>query len=81
MSQKRSKKRGYVPQDRGASSNVDWSKAIHMTFANLKPSSTTISLRMPDAMLDEIKLMANKQDVPYQSLIKMILAERLSGKR
>jgi predicted DNA binding CopG/RHH family protein len=43
----------------------------------LKPSSTTISLRLPDAMLTKIKIMANKQHVPYQSLIKMLLADKL----
>jgi predicted DNA binding CopG/RHH family protein len=43
----------------------------------LKPSSTTISLRLPDAMLNKIKVMANKQRVPYQSLIKTFLSEKI----
>jgi predicted DNA binding CopG/RHH family protein len=49
-----------------------------VVFPNLKPSTTTISLRLPDAMLNKIKVMANKQHVPYQSLIKMLLAEKIA---
>ncbi len=45
---------------------------------NIKPSLRTISLRLPELMLEELKLIANKRDVPYQSLIKIFLAERLS---
>jgi len=56
---------------------IDWSKARKVAFANLKPSVKTISLRLPESMLDELKLLANKRDVPYQSLIKMFLAERI----
>jgi len=52
-----------------------------MTLANLKPSTATISLRLPEAMLEELKLLANQQDVPYQSLLKMFLAERLEQER
>jgi len=44
---------------------------------NLKPSLKTISLRLPDIMLEELKLLANKRDVPYQSIIKIILSERI----
>jgi predicted DNA binding CopG/RHH family protein len=58
--------------------DVDWSKAQRAIFPNLKPSTETISLRMPVSMLNEIKVMANKRDVPYQSLIKMILAEKIA---
>ncbi len=60
-----------------SSDYVDWSKARKAIFPNLKPSLKTISLRLPESMLDELKLLANKHDVPYQSLIKMFLAERL----
>jgi predicted DNA binding CopG/RHH family protein len=60
-----------------SSDYVDWSKARKAVFPNLKPSLKTISLRLPESMLDELKLLANKHDVPYQSLIKMFLAERL----
>ena len=49
-----------------------------MTLPNLKPSSQTISVRLPKPMLDRLKLLANKRDVPYQSLIKMWLAEKVA---
>ena len=69
----------YVPDD-DSSDDFDWSQAKQVNFPNLKPSSTTISLRIPVWMLNDIKLLANRQDVPYQSLIKVILAERLEKK-
>jgi predicted DNA binding CopG/RHH family protein len=56
---------------------VDWSKAQLVTFPNLKPSTQTISLRLPKAMLNELKVLANARDVPYQSLMKMLLAQAL----
>ena len=56
---------------------VDWEKAKRMTLPNLKPSLKTISLRLPQSMLEELKLLANKKDVPYQSLLKIFLAERI----
>ncbi|MEH6951226.1 BrnA antitoxin family protein [Nitrobacter sp. NHB1] len=56
---------------------VDWSKASHARFPNLKPSTTAISLRLPVSLLEQIKIAANKRDVPYQSLIKMWLAEKV----
>lgn len=55
---------------------VDWSKAERVRLANLKPSTTSISLRLPVALLEQIKIAANRQDVPYQSLIKTWLAEK-----
>ncbi len=55
---------------------VDWSKARRVRFPNLKPSTTSISLRLPVTLLDRIKVAANKRDVPYQSLIKTWLAEK-----
>ena len=58
---------------------VDWSKAKHAIFPNLKPSTKTISLRLPQAMLEELKLLANKRDVPYQSLLKVFLSERIES--
>jgi predicted DNA binding CopG/RHH family protein len=57
--------------------HVDWSRARRVILPNLKPSLRTISLRLPELMLAELKLLANKRDVPYQSLIKIFLAERL----
>jgi len=56
---------------------VDWSKAEPVIFPNLKPSTETISLRLPQYLLDRIKQLANFRDVPYQSLIKIFLAERV----
>ena len=56
---------------------IDWSRARRVVLPNLKPSLKTISLRLPEHMLAELKLLANKRDVPYQSLIKIFLAERL----
>lgn len=56
---------------------IDWRKGKRVTLPNLKPSSQTISLRLPKPMLDRLKLLANKRDVPYQSLLKMFVAERL----
>ena len=56
---------------------IDWSKAKKGLFPNLKPSVKSISLRLPESMLEELKVLANKRDVPYQSLMKMFLAERI----
>ena len=56
---------------------IDWAKAKKVVFRNLKPTHKSISLRLPLYMLDEIKLLANKKDVPYQSLIKVFLAEKI----
>lgn len=58
---------------------VDWSKARRATLPKLKPSTRTISLRLPESMIAELKVLANKRDVPYQSLLKMLLAERLEA--
>jgi len=56
---------------------LDWSKAKPATLARLKPSTKTISLRLPESMLNELRLLANKRDVPYQSWIKIVLQERI----
>lgn len=56
---------------------MDWSKAEVAIMPNLKPSTKTISLRLPESMVDELKLLANKRDIPYQSLLKVYLAERI----
>ncbi|MBI4220898.1 MAG: BrnA antitoxin family protein [Chloroflexi bacterium] len=58
---------------------ADWSNARFMTFTNLKPSTETISLRLPVPLLADLKSLANKRDVPYQSLLKMFLAERVAS--
>lgn len=57
---------------------VDWSKGRARKFVKLKPSVRTISLRLPVSMIEDLKLLANKRDVPYQSLLKVFLAERLT---
>jgi len=57
---------------------VDWRMGKRVILPDLKPSSQTISLRLPKPMLDRLKLLANKRDVPYQSLLKMFVAERLA---
>jgi predicted DNA binding CopG/RHH family protein len=59
----------------------DWSKAVQPTFPELKPSTTAISIRLPISMLEELKVLANQQDVPYQSLMKLYLAERIKRER
>lgn len=56
---------------------VDWSDATPVVLPKLKPSTRTISVRLPESMLDQLKLLANKRDVPYQSLMKAFLAERI----
>lgn len=56
---------------------VDWSKGKRVVAPNLKPSLKTISLRLPESLLEELKILANKKDVPYQSLLKVYLAERV----
>ena len=58
---------------------VDWTKARFVTFPNLKPSTETISLRLPAPLLADLKSLANKRDVPYQSLLKIYLAERVES--
>jgi len=61
-----------------ASAFIDWRDARVAVFPNLKPSTQTISLRLPAALLAELKALANKRDVPYQSLLKVFLAERVA---
>ena len=56
---------------------VDWTKAKRVSFPKLKPSTKTISIRLPEHLIEELKALANKRDVPYQSLIKIILNERI----
>nr|VFK42860.1 MAG: Predicted DNA binding protein, CopG/RHH family [Candidatus Kentron sp. TC]VFK42893.1 MAG: Predicted DNA binding protein, CopG/RHH family [Candidatus Kentron sp. TC] len=56
---------------------VDWNRARRIRLPNLKPSTKSISLRLPVSLLENIKIAANKRDVPYQSLIKLWLAEKI----
>jgi len=59
----------------------DWSKARRAVFPNLKPTTTPISVRLPETLLLELKRLANERDVPYQSLLKVYLAERVAVER
>lgn len=68
-------------QEHDTAGHVDWSAATRVRFPNLKPSTATISLRLPEGMLEELKVLANQRDVPYQSLLKVFLAERLAAER
>jgi predicted DNA binding CopG/RHH family protein len=60
-----------------SSDYLNWKSAERVLFPNLKPSTRAISLRLPESLLDAIRQMANERDVPYQSLIKMFLQERI----
>jgi predicted DNA binding CopG/RHH family protein len=63
--------------DHDSSEYLDWKSAERVLFPNLKPSTKSISLRLPESLLDALRQMANERDVPYQSLIKMILQDRI----
>lgn len=56
---------------------IDWSQSKKMVLPNLKPSTKKISLRLPEIMIEELKVLANKRDIPYQSLLKMFLSEKI----
>jgi predicted DNA binding CopG/RHH family protein len=73
----------WSPSGEGADSTefLDWSQAKRTKLPNLKPSLRTISVRLPVAMIEDLKILANKRDVPYQSLLKVFLAERLEVER
>ena len=60
-----------------SSEYVNWDKAEKVAFSNLRPSTKTISLRLPEYIIDELKVLAHKKDVPYQSLIKIFLKDRI----
>ena len=64
--------------NRDSTDFIDWNSAEKVTLSNLKPSTKKISLRLPEIMIEELKVLANKRDVPYQSLMKFFLAERIS---
>jgi predicted DNA binding CopG/RHH family protein len=61
-----------------SSDYIDWKQAKRVSLPNLKPSTKTISLRLPESLLGHLKTLANKRDVPYQSLLKIFLAERVA---
>lgn len=56
---------------------IDWSRADPVSFPSLKPSLKSISIRLPEGMIEQLKVLANKRDVPYQSLVKMYLSEKV----
>lgn len=58
---------------------IDWSKASESTLPKFRPTLRTISIRLPEGMIAELKRLANKRDVPYQSLLKVFLAERIQA--
>lgn len=60
---------------------IDWSKAQKLVLPNFRPTLRTISLRLPESMIAELKLLANQRDVPYQSLLKVFLAEKIKEER
>ena len=66
-------------ENHDSTGHVDWSKAQRVRLPNLKPSTKPISLRLPVGLLEKIKTEANKRDVPYQSLIKIWLAEKVDA--
>ena len=58
---------------------LDWSEAEEVNLPKLKPSTRKISIRLPESMIEELKILANKRDVPYQSLLKIFLSERIDS--
>ena len=60
-----------------SSEYIDWTKSKSITLPKLKPTLKTISIRLPQTMIEELKLLANKKDVPYQSLMKIYLSEKV----
>jgi predicted DNA binding CopG/RHH family protein len=68
-------------ENHDSSEYLDWQQALPVSLPALKPSTKTISLRLPEALLDRIKIEANKRDMPYQSLIKAWLAEDVRDSR
>lgn len=66
-------------QQHDSSEYLDWSDAEEVVFSRLKPTTRKISIRLPESMIEELKLLANKRDVPYQSLLKIFLSERIDS--
>ena len=62
---------------RDSTQYIDYSKGKRVLFPKLKPSTKTISIRLPESLIEHLKLLANKKDIPYQSLLKMFLAEKV----
>lgn len=56
---------------------IDWRQAEQVKLPNLRPTTRTISIRLPEAMIERLKVLANKRDIPYQSLLKMFVADKI----
>jgi predicted DNA binding CopG/RHH family protein len=63
---------------RDSSNYIEYAKSVRVSFPNLKPTSRTISIRLPETLLNSIKIIANRADVPYQSMMKILLHERVA---
>jgi predicted DNA binding CopG/RHH family protein len=66
-------------QKHDSSEYIDWSDAKNVVMPKLKPSTRSISIRLPESMIEELKVLANKRDVPYQSLLKIYISERIDA--
>ena len=66
-------------QKHDSSEYIDWSDAENVVMPKLKPSTRSISIRLPESMIEELKVLANKRDVPYQSLLKIFISERIDA--
>jgi predicted DNA binding CopG/RHH family protein len=66
-------------QKHDSSEYLDWSDAEDTVLPKLKPSTRSISLRLPESMIDELKVLANKRDIPYQSLLKIFISEKINA--
>ena len=56
---------------------VDWRRSERVKLPNLRPTTRTISIRLPESMIEKLKVLANKRDIPYQSLLKMFVADKI----
>jgi predicted DNA binding CopG/RHH family protein len=66
-------------QKHDSSEYLDWSNAEAAILPKLKPSTRSISLRLPESMIEELKVLANKRDIPYQSLLKIFISEKINA--
>ena len=66
-------------QQNDSAEYIDWAGAEEVILPRLKPSTRKISIRLPESMIEELKVLANKRDVPYQSLLKIFLSERINS--
>jgi predicted DNA binding CopG/RHH family protein len=62
---------------RNSTAFIDWRRAARVRLPNLRPTTRTISIRLPESMIERLRILANKRDVPYQSLLKMFVADKI----